>query len=261
MITITKDRIDEIPVLEIVPTTLQTKSLPTVIYYHGFYGQKQDSLTIAYNIAEQGIRVILPDAPMHGERANGNTKQAIDLAFWEIIMQNVQDIETIYRYLSGHDTYNPAIDKIGVGGTSMGGITTAAALTQYDWISSAAIVMGSPHLTTFAQYLIQIYNQENQEPLAKEVVEATLAKIAPFDLGNMPEKLDGRPLLFWHGTNDVVVPTSQSESFYKEYTARFGHQQMKYVKEPGRSHNVSRLAVAETCAWFAQHLKDESETV
>lgn len=258
MITITKDTIEDIPVLEVVPTSLQTKSLPTVIYYHGFYGQKQDSLTIAYNIAEQGIRVILPDAPMHGKRNHGNKKQAIDLAFWEIVMQNVQDIETIYHYLCKHDKYNPTTDKIGVGGTSMGGITTAAALTQYEWINSAAIVMGSPHLTAFAQYLIHIYNQEHNEPIANDVVEATLTKIAPFDLSNMPEKLNGRPLLFWHGADDIVVPTCQSETFYNENKTQSEGHQMKYVKEPGRSHHVSRLAVAETSAWFGQHLKSET---
>src|SRR5699024_11420060 len=93
MVIIEKNQIKEIPILHVVQEANKTKQIPVVIYYHGFYGKKQDSLTIAYNLAEKGIRVILPDSYMHGDRGNGTTKEQVDLAFWEIVLQNVQDIK------------------------------------------------------------------------------------------------------------------------------------------------------------------------
>lgn len=255
MITITKNTINNIPILTVVKEQIQEEALPTVIYYHGFYGQKQDSLTIAYEIAKHDIRVILPDAHMHGERNNGHSKADIDLSFWDIVIQNVTDIHVLYEYLCTEKLFNQTDNRIGIGGTSMGGITTAASLTQYNWIDCAAIVMGSPHLADFATYLIHVYNQQNKQPIDEKTIQMTMEKIAPFDLGLMPEKANNKPLMFWHGTDDIVVPTNLSEKYYETNKQTKTTGELKYVKEKGRSHHVSRLAVAETSAWFTSHLK------
>ena len=45
-------------------------------------------------------------------------------------------------------------DRIGVG-TSMGGIVTLGALTQYKWIKAAVSLMGSPNYVKFAQAQIE----------------------------------------------------------------------------------------------------------
>ena len=41
--------------------------------------------------------------------------------------------------------------KIGIGGTSMGGITTLGCLTVYEWIDAATVMMGAPGFVQLAK--------------------------------------------------------------------------------------------------------------
>src|SRR5690625_698710 len=116
MIHIVEQKIDEIPYLIVEKAEFQGKPRPTVIYFHGFNGEKDASLTIAYRIATQNIRVILPDAMMHGARQGNVTQGEKDLAFWDIVLQNVKEIEIIKRELEAQKLL--AKNKIGIGGTS-----------------------------------------------------------------------------------------------------------------------------------------------
>src|SRR5690606_19495479 len=85
--------------------------------------------------------------------------------------------------------------RVGVAGTSMGGITTAAALSQYQWLNSAAILMGSPKLTTFARELVATYEKLGELPMTKEEVDKLYETLQTFDLSLQVEKLNERPLL------------------------------------------------------------------
>lgn len=65
---ILKRSVHHIPVLEVVLKELREERIPVVIYYHGWQTSKELVLTQGRKIAQQGIRVILPDAMNHGER-------------------------------------------------------------------------------------------------------------------------------------------------------------------------------------------------
>src|SRR5690606_23869380 len=77
MVIIEHLKANDVPLLHVAKETVRNQPLPTVIYYHGFNGEKESSLTLAYKIAEKGLRVILPDAPLHGER-NGYRDEPIE---------------------------------------------------------------------------------------------------------------------------------------------------------------------------------------
>src|SRR5690625_511571 len=166
MITIKNEKITDIPVLIVEMKESMLKPLPIVIYYHGFYGQKADSLTIAYHLASQGMRDVLPDSPMHGERSGHFTQTEIERSCRDIVLQNVKEIAQIKNYLT--ERYLIQNHYIGLGGTSMGGITTSAALTQYDWIKVGAVAMGSPNLTKFAHLLIDVFNKGSSTQISLE---------------------------------------------------------------------------------------------
>src|SRR5699024_11278217 len=53
MIQLIKDTIEDIPVLHVVQEGMHQQALPTVIYYHGYNGEKISSLTLAYMMAEK----------------------------------------------------------------------------------------------------------------------------------------------------------------------------------------------------------------
>jgi len=253
MIHIQKVIINKIPVLDVFQSEHTNRPLPTVVYYHGYNGEKESSLTIAYKLAEKGMRVILPDSHLHGERKESLSQIELDLLFWEIVIQNIKEFEQITEYLIEQKLTIP--NRIGVGGTSMGGITTFGALKNYEWINSAAVLMGSPKMTEYASMLIEQFNDANEEKISKEESEEALAKLKPYDISLQPELLNNRPLFIWHGEEDQVVPFEYSKAFYKEIKQMYDiPNKLKFLNEEGRAHHISRLSIAETAAWFHSHL-------
>src|SRR5699024_12598158 len=111
------------------------------IIYHEYERAKENNLYLAYLLAKEQYRIILPDSHYHGERSKNLTNEELSLAFWEVILANITELEAIKNELT-HDGL--ILDnRIGVSGTSMGGITTASLLKQYDWIKTGVVLMGS----------------------------------------------------------------------------------------------------------------------
>src|SRR5699024_2347373 len=81
-----------ITVLHIVTAQDYDRALPAVIEYHGYNGEKESSLTLAYKIVEKGCRVILPDCMYHGSRSEGMSNTEFDLAFWDVVMQSIEEL-------------------------------------------------------------------------------------------------------------------------------------------------------------------------
>ncbi|MBO1003619.1 prolyl oligopeptidase family serine peptidase [Pseudogracilibacillus auburnensis] len=253
MIQIDKKSVGEISILNVVQTEKINEKLPTVIYYHGFNGEKESSLTLAYKIAKKGFRVILPDSILHGERGNGTSQNERDLAFWNIVMQNISELQLIKDYLEREGLTIP--DRIGIGGTSMGGITTYGALKKYRWIKAATVLMGTPQMTAYASILLERYNRLNERKITEEEAKQTLTKLEPYDLSFDSEKLESRPLLIWHGEKDAIVPLKHSETFYNKIENEYeDKEKLKLIIEKDRIHNITRLSMEGTADWFNQHL-------
>ncbi|WP_102028014.1 esterase [Salirhabdus sp. Marseille-P4669] len=254
MIIIDNDYINTIPVLHVVDSNKQNQPLPTVVYMHGFTSAKEHNLPFAYLMAQKGFRVLLPDCKLHGERANQVSGLKLQLEFWDIVSQNLKEIQIIKENIENKGLLLD--DRFGLAGTSMGGITTSAALTLYPWIKVAAVLMGSPKATEMANYTIhQVKEQKVKLPYTDEELQAQVDSLRPIDLSQNMHKLNNRPLLFWHGDADKVVPFEQSYSFYQEAKAFYDMEdKLKFIREKGRAHKVSRPAVLETVKWFETYL-------
>lgn len=252
MIGIKKEKIAGIPSLTVVDRNKENDALPTVVYFHGITSAKEHNLPLAFLLAEQGIRVILPDSLYHGER---ESEEIPDVRYYlfNIVIQNVKELEMIKNELDSKDLILDG--KFGVAGTSMGGITTAAALSQYQWIKTAAILMGSPKLTAFARELVEVYRKAGNLPLTEQEINQLYDTLAVNDLSLQVEKLNDRPLLFWHGDSDSVVPFDHSYSFYQQVRKIYKDEDnIHFIREKDRDHKVSRHAILETTKWFARHL-------
>lgn len=253
MIEIQKEMIGSIPSLVVVDASKKDMALPVVTYFHGFTSAKEHNLPIAYLLAEKGYRVVLPDSMHHGEREGNITPEKLQLSFWDIVIQNVKELELIHTHLE--DRGQIAQGKFGLAGTSMGGITTAACLTQYPWIRASAILMGSPKMTDYANSLIDGYRKMGDLPITDEMLDDLLKQLEQLDLSRQPEKLNGRPILFWHGKSDTVVPFDHSRSFYEEIRASYERESdFRFIEEKKQGHKVSRHAILETVDWFEAKL-------
>ncbi len=243
MITIERLEIANIPVLSVVKASERTSALPTVFYYHGFNGEKESSLTLAYKMAEKGLRVILPDAPLHGERAKSTSPIEHGVVFWEIVTGAIQEIDKIYNKVQAEGLILE--DRVGFAGTSMGGMITYAALTTYDWIKAAGVLMGTPYLSQRAKRTME---------QAGELDRQCLEKVEALDLTKNLERLNERPLFIWHGEKDQIVPVEDSRRFYQELQPEYNPENLVFIEEKERIHQISKLSIRKTAEWFASKL-------
>ncbi|WP_182200051.1 alpha/beta fold hydrolase [Paraliobacillus salinarum] len=254
MIHINKQYWADIPILIVEEETHVNKPLPVITYMHGFTSAKEHNLPLAYMLAEKGYRVILPDCLLHGEREGEVSQEERQLKFFEIVQKNVEEIKQIKYFLDEKGLI--ADGRFGLAGTSMGGMTTAAALTQYPWIKTAAILMGTPKLTSYMEGLISILEEQGlQDFFEKNDITTILDKSKELDLSLQPEVLAGRPLFFWHGEADSVVPFDHAYNFHEAVVPLYKNpENIRFLREVGAGHKVSRFAMIETANWFELQL-------
>ncbi|UOQ86531.1 alpha/beta fold hydrolase [Gracilibacillus salinarum] len=254
MIAISKEYWDGVPILHVVDQDKKDKPLPTLTYIHGYTSAKEHNLPLAFLMAEKGYRVLLPDAMLHGEREEDISSSEREMRFFDIVKQNLDDIEAIYEELVARQLLDG--NRFGLAGTSMGGITTAAALTQFSWIKSAGILMGSPKISAFAERLIGAMKAEHKElPIPDEQLHQLMQELAEMDLSMQVEKLFGRALFFWHGEADQVVPFDHAYSFYEEAIDHYKNpENIRFLKEIGKGHKVTRFAITEFVKWLEYQL-------
>ncbi|RWZ55163.1 esterase [Halobacillus fulvus] len=250
MIGVIRQTLKNVPVLTVVETAKQEEPLPVFIYFHGFTSAKEHNLAQAYLLAQKGYRVILPDSAYHGERDEDLTKEELSLKFWDIVYQNLKELQDIKDELDRLGWIENR--RIGVGGTSMGGITTSAALTMYPWIQSSTIMMGSPKPVEFAKKLISDAEKGGMKlPITEAELNELYEYLEGIDLSRQMDKLQGRPIFFWHGDVDPVVPFEHSYEFYNEAIKDYKNpENIRFLREIGRDHKVSRFAILEMVNWL-----------
>lgn len=255
MVIVEKLYVKNIPLLHIVDNDLQNKKTPFVIFVHGFTSEKEVNLHYAYKLAEKGIRVVLPEALYHGERSEHLGTKELSFSFWKIVLNEISEINLIKEHFEA----NAIIDsnRIGLAGTSMGGITTLGALTQYDWIKAAVSLMGSPCYTAYLRAQLDAFHKNGVDiPLTTEEVNEQLTQLEPFDLSLHKDRLQKRPLLFWHGERDDVVPFAPTYQFYKDIMPEYEREpeKLQFIADPIAGHKVSREGTQALVNWFARHL-------
>lgn len=207
---VTHLHIDDIPVLEVVAKERAEEALPLIIFYHGWQIDKGMVLTQGRKLAAKGFRVCLPDAPNHGER-HQDVSAIPSLTFWNSIQGNLFEYEKIRDYFLQERN---CINQIGVGGVSMGGMTTCALLTHQPEIKAAACVMGTPSPGNFIATTIKRMKDFNK--LLPSGYLDLLSWTEAYDLAKHSELLAGRPIFFWHGTEDWKIPIESVVDFAEE---------------------------------------------
>jgi uncharacterized protein len=252
VVQVEKIYIQGIPALHIVKGDCLNKPLPLVIFIHGFTSAKEHNLHYAYLLAEKGIRVVLPEALYHGERQQDLPMSTLPFHFWEIVINTIEEIQLVKEYYDQRGLI--ASQLIGVAGTSMGGIITLGALTQYHWIHSAVSLMGSPSYLSFASMQMEEMQKRGIKiPITEEEKTLLFSRLRNYDLSVHPEKMNNRPLFLWHGKLDSVVPFEYSSHFFETMKGKSNH--LKLLADEKAGHQVSREGILKTIEWFEMHLK------
>lgn len=250
---IQKRLIHDLSLLEVVKTDLNQKSLPTVFFYHGWEGYKERVLEEAYRLAEQDFRVILPDAYNHGERKKTPTHDP--MSFWEVVGETVKEFPKLVDvYVREGKTQ---ADRVGVAGLSMGGIISSAILTQYDWVNSASILMGSPAPIQLTEWILAnnaVESQLSEIVKDKEFVQKKLAELAPISLDLHANRLAGRPLYIWHGSEDQVVPVEFTQKFVQDNQDKDYGANIQFEITEGVGHKVPGEIIQRMSVYFQRFL-------
>ncbi|KAB7664710.1 alpha/beta fold hydrolase [Bacillus sp. B1-b2] len=256
MIVIEKLYIGEIAALHIVNKDNYDQKLPYIQFTHGFTSAKEHNLHFAYNLAEKGFRVVLPDCLYHGERDQQLSSMELNVHFWDIVIKTIDEIAEIKEYFDGKGLIDD--NSIGLVGTSMGGIVTLGAMRKYPWIHAAVSLMGMPYYEKFAKYTIEEVQKRGYKlPLTQVEIDQLIGRLAQLDLSKVPEALETRPLMFWHGKKDEVVPYAYSRQFYEQIKPLYQEapEKLIYITEENAGHKVSRKAMLKTVEWFETHLE------
>jgi len=255
LVIVEKIYIENIPLLHIVKQSLKGEQTPFVMFVHGFMSVKEKNLHYAYHLAEKGIRVVLPEALYHGERSKNFDTLQMSIRFWEIVLNEIKEINTIKQYFEANGLINR--EQIGLAGTSMGGITTLGALTQYDWIKAAVSLMGNPCYTAFLKTQLELLEKNGVKiPLSDDELAEQMNMLERYDLSMHKEKLKNRPLLFWHGERDLEVPFAQTYQFYKEIIPLYEQspEKLSFIVDQKAAHVVSQEGVKALVDWFERYL-------
>lgn len=255
MIAIRKDQIGSIPVLNLALEEKAAQTLPAVFFVHGFTSAKEHNLHYAYYLAEKGYRVLMPDCLFHGQREEGFDEYQLSSKFWEIVLATIEEIGV----LQAHYIQKGLIDenRLGMAGTSMGGIVTLGALTKYPWIKSAVSLMGCPSYVTLAKAQLDSLRRKGYTlPYTEEKLHSLMETLERYDLSLQPEVLEEKALFFWHGKQDTVVPYQPAFDFYETLSAA-GHPQLRdlqFITDELAGHKVSREGVLKSVEWFFENL-------
>ena len=253
MIKVEKVYVEHIPMLIVDKQDLNNVPIPGFIFLHGFTSAKEHNLHYAYLLAEKGYRVFLPEAYLHGEREDTETKKSLSDSFWKIVISSIKELNLIKKYITEHGL--TIHDCIGVGGTSMGAITTLGALTQYDWIRVGVSMMGTPAYKEFAEYQLSEFEKQGIElGFTDEEKLKVLNNLEELDLSLQPEKLNNRPLFFWHGEKDPVVPITGSRAFIDKHEEKVESGLITYISDKTAGHAVTRKGLLEAVNWIEEKL-------
>lgn len=255
MVIVEKKQIENIPLLHLVQQGRYQDKLPFIIFIHGFTSGKENNLHYAYLLAEKGFRVLLPEALYHGDRAQGLAEKELFARFWEIVLKTIKEINILKDYYVMAALADE--DRIGLAGTSMGGIVTLGALTQFKWIKAAVSLMGSPAYGKLSHWqLEQLKGIGVDLPFTQAQIDEQLTVLHNYDLSIQPEKLHFRPLLFWHGKKDPIVPFALTYDFYQEMKPYYLDQpdKFQFIVDEHADHKVSREGLKAAVEWFVKYL-------
>lgn len=252
MIIVENKYVEQIPVLHIVRNEHINNKLPFIMFVHGFTSAKEHNLHYAYLLAEKGFRVVLPEAAYHGQRQpEGMNTEQMTLNFWNIVLQTIDELDILRQYFESESLIDS--ERIGLVGTSMGGIVTLGSLTRYQWIKAAVSLMGMPQYEKYALWQLDMMKKQGVNlPFQEEEIAALLEKLKQVDLSKHPESLDNRPLLFWHGKQDPIVPFSYTYDFYENIKPLYKKtpERLHFIIDEKSGHKVSREGLLKTVDWF-----------
>jgi dienelactone hydrolase len=277
--------IERVPVLLVRPEA-QGK-LPAVIVLHGTGGNKEGQKSWLVELAKRGIIGLAIDARYHGERAGGAKGSSAYVAAitraWRtpkdqpsehpFYYDTCWDLWRTLDYLQTRPDVDP--ERLGMLGTSMGGIETWLAASVDERVKVAVPLIGvqsfrwsleNERWQGRARTIAAAHEaaaKDLGEPMVNaKVCRALWGKVIPgilddFDCPNMIRLFAGRPLLIANGELDQNCPIEGARLAFRAAEDAFAKagakEKLKIVTGPG-GHTVTPEFRQEALGWCEKWL-------
>ncbi len=238
-----------IETLHAFPAGKGAQPLPCIVFYHGFTSSKLVYSYFAVALAQVGFRVVMPDAPEHGARFDGDETRRM-ARFWQILQGNFAEFAALKEALYQQGLVDN--QRLGVGGASMGGMTALGIMTQFPELKSVACLMGSGYFSTLASSLFPPLVVTTAEQQA--TFDSIVAPLAKWDVYGQLAQLASRPLFLWHGDADDVVPAAETLRLQQALVKNHLDGKLTCLWEAGVKHRITPTALTATVSFFTKHL-------
>lgn len=241
--------IGDIPIIRLLPKNYE-RPLKTVIFYHGWSGSKDSQFMRGMILAGFGYQVIIPDSIHHGQRGNLNYKNPENLIkyFWPTVLQNLVEYSLIKKAIV--EDFDGDIDRMGVIGNSMGGISASGIFTYNPELKALVVLNGTANWDGANIIFKDSLPGELPDWLKEE--EKELKEIDPM---NNLERIVDRPVLLLHGDSDIVVDKASQKDFYKKaYSEYEDRNKIHYMEYSRVNHTVTTSMMEDSIKWFDKFL-------
>ncbi|KYP79821.1 alpha/beta fold hydrolase [Ferroacidibacillus organovorans] len=238
--------VDGIPVSQFALRERTSESLPTIFLYHGWDSAKDNYVFEAEVLSLFGFRVIVTDAPLHGDRS---VERNVQSDFWKVIIQSVEEFKSLLDY--AHLTWGVNAKTSALVGSSMGGFTVAGIFANYPDVHCVVSINGSG---AWEESEALFRRMDGRSPATDE----ELHLIRLFDPIRKIARLPRRPILLQHGASDSIVPIDGQRKFYKELLKNYvgNHTTLVEFQEvPRMNHYISIGMFEYVYKWVSEQLK------
>jgi pimeloyl-ACP methyl ester carboxylesterase len=239
-VVMSEEDIGGIPAIHAVLAESAERPLPTIFFFHGFNtSSKEISSYFGYMLALAGFRVVLPEADRHGRRFDGDRAARFG-RFWDIVRSSIDELPRYRDHYASRGLIER--DRVGIFGTSMGGMVTLGAMVRHPWVRAVASYMGSGYFVDLARTLHPPPNDPGCMALSN------------YDPAQRLQRLGDRPLFVWHGEGDDVVPFAQAARLREDLAARGLDGRLQFVSDPSGVHRVTHDAATAGVQFFTRNL-------
>lgn len=190
----------QIPALLVHPNWVDC--VPTMLWLHGRTAYKELDAGRYVRWMKAGIAACAIDLPGHGERLDH--RAADPLASLDVLTQAITEVDQVVESLADPIWQNVFdLDRLGLGGMSMGGMVTLRRLCDPHPFLAAAVEATTGDLTG-------LYRPDGPRPWGASY---PLERIAPLDPQRHLASFRPIPLLALHTEADRIVPVGLQRGF------------------------------------------------
>jgi uncharacterized protein len=222
----------------------------TVFIYHGWGSTPKNQTFLAKILSTYGFTVVLPEIVNHSSRSPVGDPfniKVLQAKFWPTVLQSVKEAGSLFE--AAIDAGLARRGKIALVGSSTGGVISAGIFSANPEIRALVTINGSPAWEE-AERLWR--KGDNRPPATSE----ELKHIRCYDPMNHLEKLENRPILMLHGSQDTSMSPLAPRHFYKAAEPFYVNDKdrLTYSEYYNVNHTISLNMIEELVNWMKKHV-------